>query len=1353
MAPATTHRLIEATFKYPINANSNPTPVKTPSQEAYTRVARSPVILRKPRYIVRSQEDVVQDSLERHSPKPAHQPKSLPNLFEATTPVDNDQTVQDSQRAKSVASDPPSQIQPSSTHRPSVGAHLPDQGLSENILVDHSIEVNHSAHSPSENVIQNDTIQPQNYEPIESQKDVALRPSLKVQRVAHIPSDDDEDIADCIEVRTSPSPKLDTTKSSTGDRSASQQDEEIDSKTSLNANGTSERVVSATTAPTTPSMAPKASISKGTSKSKTPANQSQKRASQSRSSQPPNSEITNRGETSATVLLRQMRAGATSQNDVRRQVLNPDLPHLSVAPTKPSQKASARPSQATIKKPSVKTSRQNQNKNQDKSRKLPKRQESRNTEPSDDAMDEYDVPQSGQKRLARPLQKIRPAAPSVPSIGKGKSQSKKKTVKAPETDEDDDNDDDDDDEVYKAPKTNTSKAGLAKRETRASTRLQTDKVTKDTQLNVSTRNRSTEAAKKAEKAEKLVPRQPLTSRVAKAQRIEEPEDFEDSVPHANSDRVGKLQPAVQPRTAIPPAEQRKPRPVTDKGAKLMHAISSPSQTVPAATSVATKTKKKAPAAEHRFSTPAEKPIGEQGTTQRYPITIDDDGDNSDDDDAVGAAYQDDYDELVTYEMSQEEPAKQDRPKLEEPSIQSPFRLAQPKHLVGERDSRKTNLIGFDSTGPKNQGVSRQKHAGSNLPLPFEENTSSPDKYNAHEPPVDTTTHYDDTPLMKPLESDRAAKVPIHVSTVGEVASVELGDSALSKPPSIKTVVSVEVSRSYDMAPPPVPKKAVVTGSERGPVEGTHVRLEEKRQKDATPQTRSEAAKSLAQSLSQPPTKRSDAPPRRPQGEETPTKPAGALSKGRTSTGSQSRNEQVAPNSKRPDVQKPQNLTAQKDPVQATRFAQKQPHQGRLDRAHAEPVSNTRVAMIIPDFDHTPEAVDGKDTIGLGLDQTGRPQSRSNQADKPALHQKRSPVAMTKEPAKRQRTNAQGSRQPAALPTTAANPLIRKSSQVADNGSPIPFGDGIPPEIDFVRRTRHGGSSLLPPIVFAEQSTVDPFAQIIASKQRRNVRQETPLEEMSNVHQEWPVQVSQAITHAGFEGETQLSASFAQASEPQRRSQPGQQKDPARTANVLQKSLGLLNTLRSEMIPQADVQDEAGRENPEEASQADEPMEEDDPDKTLVNEISDDEDGDDSESGDSSDSVDSGEAYDAQSLWRKALDSHQGQVYDQLVRIAHRLTVHLKDHETAIEDTSKDYCQDGEKLIGRFEKDNEERLEQYGIRASKMKGALVLGFKQVSGILHKDMKDITVSSDRYNKMLQKQVDAGGRLEQIMQAYHP
>ncbi|KAG2165585.1 hypothetical protein JADG_005324 [Aureobasidium aubasidani] len=1348
MAPATSHRLIEATFKYPINANSNPTPVKTPSQEAYTQVARSPVILRKPRYIVPSQEDIVQDSLERQSPKPAHQPKSLPNLFEATTPVDNDQTVRDSQGAKSVASDPPSQNQPSLGQQHSVEAHLPDQGLSENNLVDHSIEANHSAHSPSENVIQNDTVQPQNSEPIGSQKDVALRQSLKVQRVEHIPSDDnehDEDIADCIQVRIPPSPKLDTTKSSTGDRSASHQDDEIDSKTSFNPTGTSQREVSATTAPATPSMAPKASISKGNSKIKTPANQSQKRASQS---QPPNSEITNRGETSATVLLRQMRAGATSQNDVRRQVLKPALPHTSVAPNKPSQKASARPSQATIKKPSVKTSRQNQDKSQDKSRKLPKRQESRNTEPSDDAIDEYAVPQSGQKRLAKPLQKVRPAAPTVPPVSKGKSQSKRQTVNAPETDEDDD----DDDEVYKAPKTNTSKAGPEKRETRAITRLQAGKITKDTRLNVPTRNTTNEAAKKVKKAEKAVPRQPPTSRVAKAQRVEEAEDFEDSVTHVNSDRVAKLQPAVRPRTAIPPAEQRKPRPVTDKGAKLMHAISSPSQTVPAATSVATKTKKKAPAAEHRFSTPAEKPIGEQGTTQRHPITVDDDGDDSDDDDAVNAAYQDDYDELVTHEMSQEEPAKQDRPKLEEPSIQSPFTLAQPKHLVGERDSRKTNLIGFDSTGPKNQGVSHQKHTGSNLPLPFEENTSSPDNYNAHEPPVDTTTYYDDTPLMKPLESDRAAKVPIHVSTAGEVASVELGDSALSKPPSTKTVVSVEVSRSYDMAPSLVPKKAVVTGSERGPVEGTHVRLEEKRQKEATPQTRSEAAKSLAHSPSQPPIKQSDAPPRKPQGEETATKLPGALSKGRTSTGSQSRNEQVAPNSKRPGVQKPQNSTAQKDTVHATRPAQKQPKQDRLDQAHAEPVSNTRVAMIIPNSDHTPEAIAGKDAIGLGLDQTGRPQSRSNQADKPALPQKRSPVAMTKEPAKRQRTNAQGSRQPAALPTTAASPLIRKLSQVADNGLPIPFGEEIPPETD-VRRTRHGGSSLLPPIVFAEQPTVDPFAQIIASKQRGNVRQETPLEELPNMHQDWPVQVSQAITHAGFEGETQLSASFAQASEPERRSQPGQQKDLVRTANVPQKSLGLLNTLRSEVIPQADVQDEAEREQSEEASQADEAMEEDDPDKTLVNEISDDEDGDDSESGDSSDSDDSGEAYDPQSLWRKALDSHQGHVYDQLVRIAHRLTVHLKDHETAIEDTSKDYRQDGAKLIDRLEKDNEERLEQYRIRASKMKGALALGFKQVSGILHKDMKDMTVSSDRYGKMLQKQVDAGGRLEQIMQAYHP
>jgi hypothetical protein len=586
MAPVTSHRLIEATFKYPINANSNPTPVKTPSQEAYTQVARSPVILRKPRYIVPSQEDIVQDSLERHPPKPAHQPKSLPNLFEATTPVGNDQTVRDSYGAKSVASDPPSQSQPSSTQRPSVGAHLPDQGLSENNLVDHSIQVDHFAHSPFENVIQNDTVQPQTFESVESQKDVALTESLKVQRVEHIPSDDnehdehDEDIADCIQVRIPPSAKLDTTKSSTGDISASRQDEEIDSKTSLNPTGTSQRGASAKTAPTTPSMAPKASISKGTSKSKTPANQSQKRASQSRSSQPPNSEITNRGETSATVLLRQMRAGATSQNDVRRQVLDPAPPHLSVAPTKPSQKASARPSQATIKKPSVKTSRQSQVKSQvrsqDKSRKLPKRQQSRNTELSGDEIDEYTVPQSAQRKISKPAQKTGQAAPSVPPISKGKSQSKKQTVNAPETDEDDD----DDDEVYKAPKTNTSKAGPEKRETRSSTRLQTGKITKDTRLNVPTRNTTNEAAKKVEKAEKPVPRQPPTSRVAKAQRVEELEDFEDSVTHVNSDRVAKLQPAVRPRTAIPPAEQRKPRPVTDKGAKLMHAISSPSQTVP-----------------------------------------------------------------------------------------------------------------------------------------------------------------------------------------------------------------------------------------------------------------------------------------------------------------------------------------------------------------------------------------------------------------------------------------------------------------------------------------------------------------------------------------------------------------------------------------------------------------------------------------------------------------------------------------------------------------------------------------------------------------------------------------------------
>jgi hypothetical protein len=45
-----------------------------------------------------------------------------------------------------------------------------------------------------------------------------------------------------------------------------------------------------------------------------------------------------------------------------------------------------------------------------------------------------------------------------------------------------------------------------------------------------------------------------------------------------------------------------------------------------------------------------------------------------------------------------------------------------------------------------------------------------------------------------------------------------------------------------------------------------------------------------------------------------------------------------------------------------------------------------------------------------------------------------------------------------------------------------------------------------------------------------------------------------------------------------------------------------------------------------------------------------------------------------------------------------------------------------------------------------------GYERLSGSVEKDKRDIKASRERHVKMLQRQVDAEGRLEQLLQTYH-
>ncbi|KAH0006875.1 hypothetical protein KCU78_g12077, partial [Aureobasidium melanogenum] len=342
---------------------------------------------------------------------------------------------------------------------------------------------------------------------------------------------------------------------------------------------------------------------------------------------------------------------------------------------------------------------------------------------------------------------------------------------------------------------------------------------------------------------------------------------------------------------------------------------------------------------------------------------------------------------------------------------------------------------------------------------------------------------------------------------------------------------------------------------------------------------------------------------------------------------------------------------------------------------------------------------------------------------------------------------------------AKDSISRKLSQVDDSGSPMPYGGEIYQGTALVPRTRQKsittGSALAN---FAtHQATDETFARPTALARNEMARSESPLQEMCALPEDLPPPASQPITHAGFDRDTQLTAEHLQIlnlhkDAPKHVSPVPLQSSPRKAAPI-QKSLGILEALRSEVVQRTDApgaKENDGKESPE----TEEPMDEDDPDKTLVNEDSDDggdSDDDGSGSRNSSDTDGDEVAKSALSMWRNALKSHQGDVYDQLVRIAHRLTNHLKDHETAIKDINTDYSQDGTKLIQRLVKDNKTKLEQYCTKKSKIQGALVMGCEQVCGSLYKDMKDVKASRERIVKSLQRRVDAVGRLDQILQTY--
>jgi hypothetical protein len=764
------------------------------------------------------------------------------------------------------------------------------------------------------------------------------------------------------------------------------------------------------------------------------------------------------------------------------------------------------------------------------------------------------------------------------------------------------------------------------------------------------------------------------------------------------------------------------------------------------------------------STPSYKPRPEQGTTKRNPVNIKDDGSTGDDEDALNEDYDASFDQVVPEVTSQKAQVEHQTTIVEEQNLQSrstdahkppvqqyPARLSEfysdLDPLAQERAQRKPNFVSFGDDGPRNQGSRHmQKLAGPNKHDPPLEGIPSPDldQSKLQRPPTtamsNANTHAKKAPHFDLAESST------HIHAVAPSPYDWPGDSVGSKPNSATGRPRKSVSVEIPLATEHKESKGLESSLKAVVYDDRHTGVLSARDiaKDKSVAVNHAAFEpraphGLSENLIEDSTR---------QVSKMPEATYETLSRDAVVTNSMAPSDilkaslefadprvHVPISSKRPG---PENHTLALPTPSDSQAPSHVVQRRRIER----PPRTTGGEIAMPPAQEHQESVTKLD-------------SAADEIEAPGIDRKRSSPEMTGGPAKRQRSSSHKSLGQLTKSPAVRNPVSRRLSQVADNGSPIPYGIEIPQDTADSspagdQRT-HTTSS--PPPFSARQLIGNPFAQITELKHKETaVGSEIPLKEVDALQQESPVQMSQAITHAGFEEDTQVTSTYTQASKPQKAllksTVLAPPEDPTQRAQPPQRKLGLLETLRSEVIPPTSGQE--GKRDDAKDAEGDEAMEEEDANKTLVNE--DDDDGDDSDSQNSSDSDDDKKPKSGVSMWRKALESHQGEVYDQLVHIAHRLTEHLKDHETAIQDISTDYEQDGARLIERLEKDNETRLEQYCDKRSKIQKALVLGYERVSGGVAKAQEDIQASHEKHVKRLQRQVDAEGRLEQILQSFH-
>ncbi|OQO07480.1 hypothetical protein B0A48_07177 [Cryoendolithus antarcticus] len=130
------------------------------------------------------------------------------------------------------------------------------------------------------------------------------------------------------------------------------------------------------------------------------------------------------------------------------------------------------------------------------------------------------------------------------------------------------------------------------------------------------------------------------------------------------------------------------------------------------------------------------------------------------------------------------------------------------------------------------------------------------------------------------------------------------------------------------------------------------------------------------------------------------------------------------------------------------------------------------------------------------------------------------------------------------------------------------------------------------------------------------------------------------------------------------------------------------------------------------------------------------------------STDSSQEDDSIATWRKALEPHQGSLFDALVVVSHKLVKHIVDQETAASDTLNDYRLQGEKVVEMLEQSHLEAYEKQAAALEKHKRKMKKKLKCQGEELASVVEQLAGQREKSRFLHEEGDELGGKLGELM-----